>query len=105
MVVLGVDACRAGWVAVRLDVAAAGPVFAGAALAARLTALPDWGTADITGVDIPLGLLDAGWRTADIEAATAVGPRRGSVFRVPPRQVWDEPEYAAANLSCRRLTG
>lgn len=102
MVVLGVDACRTGWVAVRLDAHGA---FAGAALATTLTALPDWGTADITAVDIPLGLLDTGWRTADLEAAAAVGARRGSVFRVPPRQVWDEPEYAAANLSCRRLTG
>ncbi|MBO0871315.1 MAG: DUF429 domain-containing protein [Micromonosporaceae bacterium] len=109
MLVLGVDACRAGWVAVRLEAATPGdpavPTFAGAALAPTLTALPDWSSATTTAVDIPLGLLDTGWRAADTRAAAAVGPRRGSVFRVPPRQVWDEPEYAAANLCCRRLTG
>src|SRR5690242_448005 len=101
MMALGVDACRAGWVAVRLEAPApeaapeaaapeAAPAavqtasFAGAALAATLTALPDWGTAAVIAIDIPLGLLETGWRTADIEAAAAVGPRRGSVFRVPP---------------------
>src|SRR5262249_40877063 len=104
MLVLGVDACRAGWVAVRLEANTA-PTFAGATLAATLTALPDWGTADITGVDTPLGLGGQGGGTAAAEAAAAVGPRRVSVFGVPPRQVWDEPEYAAANLSCRKLTG
>jgi predicted RNase H-like nuclease len=98
--VLGLDACRAGWVAVELRDGA----YAGAALHADLAALLA-GDPAVAGIDIPLGLLDDGWRAAESHAARLVGPRRGSVFRVPPRRVWEEPEYPAANARCRELTG
>jgi len=108
--VTGVDACRGGWVAVSLPVSpdGAGPtitVTVGASLAALLAPEEDpWGTA-VVGIDMPLGLLEAGWREADRAARRLLGPRRSSVFATPPRAVWAETSYRAANQRCRELTG
>lgn len=107
--VLGVDACTAGWVAVELRDAR----FAGARLATDLRSLlreagearSGGGGAEVVAVDMPLGLLDTGWRRADAEAAALLGRLRGSVFRVPPHAVWQEEHYEAANHRCRELTG
>jgi predicted RNase H-like nuclease len=54
---------------------------------------------------MPLGLLDAGWREADRMARGLLGPRRSSVFAIPPLAVWAQPTYQAANQRCRELTG
>jgi predicted RNase H-like nuclease len=54
---------------------------------------------------MPLGLLDTGWRTADREARALLGPRRSSIFAIPPAPVWLAPAYAEANQMCRQLTG
>lgn len=112
--VLGVDACPAGWVAVELRDAR----FAGARLGTDLRSLLREageareagiggvaGGAEVVAVDMPLGLLDTGWRRADTEAAALLGRLRGSVFRVPPRAVWQEEHYEAASRRCRELTG
>jgi predicted RNase H-like nuclease len=100
--VVGVDACKRGWVAVVL----ADGAFAGAHLTATLAELLE-SVQDVrvVGVDMPLGLVDHGWRDADAAAVAVLGPRRSSLFRVPPRPVWDEPDFAAANARCRELTG
>jgi len=117
MRVAGVDACRNGWVAVTLD-AAAGPdvtvradaaapevaVQTGASLAALLAPWLDQGGL-IAGIDMPLGLLERGWREADRAARGLLGPRRSSVFAIPPRAVWAEASYPLANERCRELTG
>ncbi|HYB15814.1 MAG TPA: DUF429 domain-containing protein [Streptosporangiaceae bacterium] len=127
MRVAGVDACRNGWVAVALDAApgptmaldtAAGPVIAihaaagppvairtDASLAALLVPWLDRGGAMIVGIDMPLGLLEKGWREADRAARGLLGPRRSSVFAIPPRAVWAEASYPRANERCRELTG
>jgi predicted RNase H-like nuclease len=97
--VVGVDACRGGWVAVWLT----DGVFDRLRVAASLKALAI--DAELTGIDMPLGLLEQGWRTADKQVRKLLGPRRNSVFAIPPRTVWAEPSYAAANLRCRDLTG
>ncbi|MDI9886446.1 DUF429 domain-containing protein [Streptomyces sp. HNM0645] len=109
--VLGVDACPGGWVSVALRDGR----FDGARFAADLRSLlgarapqggtEDGGEAGVVAVDIPLGLLETGWRRADAAAAALLGRRRGSVFRVPPRAVWQEERYEAANHRCRELTG
>ncbi|WP_274564731.1 DUF429 domain-containing protein [Streptomyces spiramyceticus] len=107
--VLGVDACTAGWVAVELRDAR----FAGARLATDLRSLLreaeeariGGGGVEVVAVDMPLGLLDTGWRRADAEAAALLGRLRGSVFRVPPSEVWQEEYYEDANRRCRELTG
>jgi len=95
--VTGIDGCKGGWVAVTL-----GPAEVRVTAAATLTAL---GIDGLAGIDMPLGLLAAGWRTADLLARGALGRRRSSVFAIPPRQVWGAPDYPAANLRCRELTG
>jgi len=106
MRVAGVDGARHGWVAVSLE--ASGPavtVRAGPSLDTLLA--PDLGRAGtmVVGIDMPLGLLETGWREADRAARRLLGPRRSSVFAIPPRAVWAEASYPAANLRCRELTG
>jgi predicted RNase H-like nuclease len=54
---------------------------------------------------MPLGLLSDGWRDADAFARRALGRRGVTVFAIPPRPVWQQPTYAAANRACRELTG
>ena len=108
--VTGVDACRGGWVAVSLEVSSAetGPavtVTAGVCLAALLAPERDSAGTTMVGIDMPLGLLETGWREADRAARGLLGPRRSSVFAIPPRAVWAETSYRAANQRCRELTG
>jgi predicted RNase H-like nuclease len=103
MRVAGVDASRNGWVAVALDAAVA--IRTDASLAALLLPWLDQGGAMIVGIDMPLGLLERGWREADRAARGLLGPRRSSVFAIPPRAVWAEASYPLANERCRELTG
>lgn len=102
--VTGVDGCRTGWVAIGLS-EGGGPV-------AEVRTAPSLGDllagpADqqVVGIDMPLGLLASGWRTADREARALLGPRRSSIFAIPPAPVWRAPDYGAANRLCRELTG
>jgi len=113
MRVTGVDACRGGWVAVSLD----GPGQAGEAEGAdgfrvamvrvheTLAGVLDGHGSRVVGIDMPLGLLGSGWREADRAARGLLGPRRSSVFAIPPRAVWDQASYQAASQRCRELTG
>ena len=111
MRVTGVDACRRGWVAVSL--AGPGP---GAAqvrclrveavrVHSSLAGVLHGDEASVVGIDMPLGLLESGWREADRAARGLLGPRRSSVFAIPPRAVWAQASYQAANQRCRELTG
>jgi predicted RNase H-like nuclease len=61
--------------------------------------------AAVAGIDMPLGLLGSGWREADRAARGLLGPRRSSVFAIPPRTVWEQASYQAASQLCRELTG
>ncbi len=121
MRVTGLDACRRGWVAVSLEVS--GPADGrGQAGQIRVIAVRVQETlagvlggglegesgrdgASVVGIDMPLGLLESGWREADREARGLLGPRRSSVFAIPPREVWAQPGYQAASQRCRELTG
>jgi len=110
MRVTGVDACRGGWVAVSLQVSPTEPgpavtVTAGGCLAALLAPERDAAGTMVVGIDMPLGLLETGWREADRAARGLLGPRRSSVFAIPPREVWAQTSYQAANRRCRELTG
>ena len=108
MRVSGVDACRRGWVAVSLDApghAGGAMRVAAARVDATLAGVLDGGEAGLTGVDMPLGLLESGWREADRAARGLLGPRRSSVFAIPPRVVWAQASYPAASRRCRELTG
>ncbi len=109
MRVTGVDACRRGWVAVTLEVPATGRVGRVGVSAVRvhgsLDGVLEGNGAGVVGIDMPLGLLESGWREADLVARGRLGVRRSSVFAIPPRAVWGEPDHAAASLRCRELTG
>ncbi|MFJ9929085.1 DUF429 domain-containing protein [Streptomyces misionensis] len=103
MDVLGVDACgKQGWVGVALTDGS----YAGSLVDRRLGALIERaGDVRVIAVDMPLGLIDKGWRAADLEARALLGARRSSVFLVAPRPAWQETDFAAAGDRCRELTG
>ena len=116
--VTGIDGCAGGWVAVTLSGDADNDADAGAdpgappAVSVTVASTLDGlglglglGGAGVIGIDMPLGLLAAGWRTADLLARRALGRRGSCVFAIPPRPVWEQPAYATANQSCRELTG
>jgi predicted RNase H-like nuclease len=111
MRVIGVDACRRGWVAVSLEVSRLphrAPRLAAVRMDGSLPSVLDQADRDparVVGIDMPLGLLESGWREADKVARGLLGPRRSSVFAIPPRAVWAEMSYPAANQLCRELTG
>src|SRR3954463_8300409 len=96
--VIGVDAYALGWVGVELR----DGLFGRAVLAASLYELVT-GSSGAAGVrgGIPLGMPPDRWRAADTLAADQLGPRRGSIFRVPPRAGWPEAGLAAAHPGCR----
>ena len=100
--VTGVDGCRTGWAGVDCDEDGLIAVRVAPTLTGLLRGTPE---RHIVGIDMPLGLLDAGWRTADREARALLGPRRSSIFAIPPAPVWLAPAYAEANQLCRQLTG
>jgi predicted RNase H-like nuclease len=90
--VAGVDGCRGGWLAVRLDIRAG---------RADSAVYPDWpalaralGEVARIGVDMPIGLADGGRRACD-RAARALLPRgrKASVF-APPRRYMLGLSYA-----------
>jgi predicted RNase H-like nuclease len=118
--VTGVDGCRDGWAAVEVDVefdlgagAGAGAGEDGGefgAVTVRVAGslaelLAGTAAGQVVGIDMPLGLLAGGWRLADAEARRRLGPRRSSIFAIPPAAVWRQPDYHAALAECRRLTG
>ena len=109
MRVTGIDACRRGWVAVTLEASGAvgplGAVPASVRVHGSLASLLATDPVAVVGIDMPLGLLESGWREADRAARGLLGPRRSSVFAIPPEAVWAEPSYQAANQRCRELTG
>ena len=111
MRVTGVDACRGGWVAVSLDApeGAEGPGLPLRVEMVRvhetLAGVLDGHGSRVVGIDMPLGLLGSGWREADRAARGLLGPRRSSVFAIPPRAVWEQASYQAASQRCRELTG
>jgi predicted RNase H-like nuclease len=83
--VVGVDGCKAGWIAVRRDPGAAPSVAVFPSFAALLDALP----ADATvAVDMPIGLPDVsqkGGRGPEALVRPLLGNRQSSVFAIPSR--------------------
>lgn len=102
--VLGVDARKAGWVGVVLG---DGPPRAhvAATIAELVDGASTLGAPQLVAIDIPIGLPDAGRRTADVLAKVAVGPLRSSVFMTPVRPALQAPDHAAAVATNRLLAG
>jgi predicted RNase H-like nuclease len=59
----------------------------------------------VIAVDVPIGILDVGVRTADGAARRFVGPRASSVFSTPVRRVLAAATYAEARRAAVELTG
>jgi predicted RNase H-like nuclease len=102
--VLGVDGCRAGWVAARLSPDRAEySLHVYRSFAGLLAAHAD---AACIAVDIPIGLSECfAQRRCDRQARALLGPRRSSVFPAPDRRLLGFDEYQAANRFSRAQCG
>lgn len=96
-VIMGVDACRAGWLGISMDVHSR-------QLEAHVFGSIDELFAQTTGtiaIDIPIGLPDSGDRGCDKAARAALGkPRSCSVFCAPIRAAIN----AGTHLEATRIT-
>jgi predicted RNase H-like nuclease len=97
---LGLDAAgRAGWVGVAVDDRG----FVGAHVARRAIDVVTEAerhagtTADAVAIDIPIGLVAAPTRSADVAARSFVGPRRASVFPAPHPEVVALADHPTVN--------
>ena len=101
---LGVDGCRDGWVGVAPDPDVL-RAYVGRDLTELLGRAEQDGALVRVGIDIPIGLLDEGWRCADTLVQTALGPRRASVFRTPVRAALEAPDHASGVTISRARSG
>lgn len=93
MSVVGVDACKKGWVVVALGDGRPIVYFI-PTINELVDVVPDVTT---IAIDIPIGLPEAGRRAADRLAYNLVGPRRSSVFFVPVRDALKTDDFDDAN--------
>ena len=102
--VLGVDACRAGWIGIALSGGTPRAYFA-----PGIGDLADRASADgpvlVIAIDIPIGLADTGRRRADQLAREALGRRWPSLFITPVRAAVEAADYQGAAAENRRLAG
>jgi len=99
--VLGVDACKTGWVGIAWSGTEVTPHYA-ETIAELVSAA---GPLAVVAVDIPIGLPDSGWRRADVEAREFVRPRQSTVFLTPVRATLGVRQHTRANLINQRHTG
>jgi predicted RNase H-like nuclease len=100
--VVGVDGCREGWVAVALRPGGAPGAYYLPRISALEVVVPD---AALVGVDMPIGLPEAGRRRSDLAVRSLLGVRRSSLFFTPVREALAAPTYPDANGVSLRLTG
>ncbi|HWM04501.1 MAG TPA: DUF429 domain-containing protein [Actinophytocola sp.] len=102
--VLGVDACRAGWVGIALDGTEV-QAYQRATIAELVAAVVADGPIAVVAVDIPIGLPDNTRRQADIEARQAVGRLWSSVFMTPIRGTLEFHDHGSASAHNRGRVG
>ena len=102
--VLGADACRAGWVGITLSDDGV-EAYVHAEIAGLVGLAAAAGPLTVVGIDIPIGLADAGLRQADLMARKMAGPRWASVFVTPVRAAVEMADYQQACEVNRRLAG
>ena len=100
VVAVGVDGCRAGWIAVVLRTTTEAHYLP--TIADLTDVVPD---ATAVAIDIPIGLPDSGRRLADVEARRFLGPRRNSIFFTPVRAALEASPHHLATALSLRLTG
>ncbi len=98
MTAVGVDGCRAGWLAVRLVWEATHLIRAQIRLFPTLAELlTEWGEAEAIALDMPIGLLDtprAVPRPCDLLARRRLGRRASCIFIPPTRPMLNAKAYA-----------
>lgn len=101
-VCVGIDGCRAGWIAVISE-----PSGVTAHLLTTVEDLvPRLLPTAVVAIDVPIGLVDAGARDCDRVARQRLGSRRGSsVFPAPIRPVLTAATHADACEICARIEG
>src|SRR5487761_2412865 len=101
MAIVGVDACKSGWIAVVLRGASASAI--------HLRNIDNLGAVipdvEVVAIDIPIGLPTAGRRLADIEAKTVLGKRASTLFVVPVRAALEAPTHSEATRLSQELSG
>lgn len=103
MQTVGVDGCKGGWVAVALDSGRFGGARLCADFGAVLAAYPG---AQVIAVDMPIGLVERGFRACDLAARAQLRGRAATLFLVPPAAALrDCDDYQSALARCRELTG
>ncbi len=102
--VLGVDACKSGWIGITLSQGALSAHVA-AGIGDLVEEAGSGGPLAVIAIDIPIGLPDTGRRQADLLTRKAVGPLWTSVFMTPVRPALEAPDYATAADLSRRLAG
>lgn len=96
MTVLGMDACKGGWVAIAVDDNGyVGGLVESSLERVEADAIARWGVNTIV-IDIPIGIPDTGSRMADVEARRFIKPRGSSVFPTPVRAALESETYADA---------
>lgn len=104
---VGIDGCPGGWIAaVRTGEALIWRTAGVGAFGSLLAALP--AVDCIIAVDMPVGLVERGWRTCDLLAKQALGRAHARVFLTPPRAVIElGPSIPNAQVQAcsRELTG
>jgi predicted RNase H-like nuclease len=99
--VIGVDACKKGWVGITSDLRG----YFGTTIDQLIATADGEGELDVVAIDIPIGLPLTGARQADILARGLVGNRNSSVFPTPIRQALLAPSHAEGSALNLRATG
>jgi predicted RNase H-like nuclease len=105
--ILGIDGCRAGWVAASIDRKNKIEI----TLFRNITELWErFKKANLIFIDMPIGLIDAfskeKVRNCDVEARKILGPKRGSsIFPAPSREATCALNYKDACRENRLVTG
>ena len=99
--VLGVDACKKGWVGITSDVRG----YFGLNITDLVSSALKDGVLDVIAVDIPIGLPVTGPRKADAVARKLIGKRASSVFSTPVRAALVATSHAEATAISVQATG
>lgn len=100
--VVGIDACRRGWIGVVLRADSVQAVFA-PRIADLVELVKPEEAIRCVAADIPIGLPDRGVRAADVCARKMLGPRRASVFMTPTRYAMEAISQSEASRRNRDL--
>jgi predicted RNase H-like nuclease len=99
--VLGVDACRKGWVGISSDLRG----YFGRDIHDLVAAAVEDGALSVIAIDMPIGLPTTGPRQADALARALLGRRAPSVFSTPVRAALAAGSHAEATAISVHATG